>query len=87
MYLVVTNQPGDRSWPITGASFILMPKEPKDAAAAKTALAFFDWAYAKGSAMADELDYVAMPAPVQEQVKALWKASIQSEGKPLWAMN
>ena len=87
MYLVLTNQPGEQSWPITGASFILMPKEPKDAAAAKTALAFFDWAYAKGATMADELDYVAMPAPVQEQVKALWKANIQSEGKPLWAMN
>ena len=87
MYLVLTNQPGELSWPITGASFILMPKEPQDAAAARTALEFFDWAYAKGGAMADELDYVPMPAPVQEQVKALWKASIQADGKPLGAMN
>ena len=87
MYLVLTNQPGDKSWPITGASFILMPKEPTDAAAAKTALAFFDWAFAKGGAMADQLDYVPMPAEVQEQVKGLWKTDIKADGKPLWAMN
>lgn len=76
-YLILTNQPGDDSWPITGASFILMPKQPKDPAAAKEALNFFRWAYEKGGSLADGLDYVPMPPTVVKSVEELWQGSIK----------
>ena len=60
-YMIITDSPGAKSWPIAGATFILVPKEPKDAAAAKEALKFFAWAYNKGAEMAQSLDYVPMP--------------------------
>ena len=60
-YLLLTNQPGDGSWPITGASFILMYKSQEKPDVAKAALAFFDWSYKNGGGMAGELDYVPMP--------------------------
>jgi len=84
-YLILTDQPGAASWPITGASFILMYKEPGDAAASGEALKFFDWAYKNGSAMAAELDYVPLPKPLIEQVRGTWKASIK--GAPAMAKN
>lgn len=77
-YVILTNQPGDQSWPITGASFILMPKEPKDPAAAKQALDFFKWAYEKGGSMADSLDYVPMPKNVVESVESMWSSQIKT---------
>ncbi len=61
-YLILTDQPGAKSWPITGASFILVYKQPDDAAAVGEALKFFAWAYKDGAAMAGELDYVPLPA-------------------------
>ncbi|SNB61300.1 phosphate ABC transporter substrate-binding protein, PhoT family [Arboricoccus pini] len=76
-YLILTNQPGADSWPITGASFILMPKEPKDPAAAKAAISFFRWAFEKGGALADGLDYVPMPPAVVKSVEELWQGSIK----------
>jgi phosphate transport system substrate-binding protein len=87
MYLVLTNQPGEMSWPITGASFILMPKEPTDPAAAKSALEFFSWAYKSGGRMAQALDYVPMPEAVRKQVETLWNEKIMAGGKPVWAMD
>lgn len=84
-YLVLTNQPGKGSWPITGASFILMHKSPANAAVAKEALKFFDWAYANGDKLAIELDYVPMPDSVEKLVEATWAADIKgADGKPLW---
>jgi phosphate transport system substrate-binding protein len=59
--LIITNQTGAKTWPISASTFILMPKRAMDAAAAKGALQFFSWAYAKGDSMATELDYVPMP--------------------------
>jgi phosphate transport system substrate-binding protein len=83
--VILTNEPGKDSWPITGASFILMPKQPKDPQAALKALAFFDWAYRNGGEMADGLDYVAMPESVVKLVQALWHEELRGEaGKPLW---
>jgi phosphate transport system substrate-binding protein len=82
-YLVLVNQPGKDSWPITGASFILMHLEAKDAAASLTALKFFDWAYKNGDTMATELDYVPIPANVVELVEKSWSA-IKANGKPVW---
>jgi phosphate transport system substrate-binding protein len=83
-YLILTDQEGAKSWPITGASFILMYKEPSDAAAAGEALKFFAWAYQDGGAMAAALDYVPLPAPLVAQVKATWASSIKTGGKPLY---
>jgi phosphate transport system substrate-binding protein len=70
--VVLTDQPGKASWPITGASFILMHKNQADPAKGKEVLKFFDWAYKNGGAMATELEYVAMPAPVVKLVQTLW---------------
>ncbi len=72
--IVLTNQDGDASWPITGATFILMHKKPADPAAAKEAIKFFGWAYANGAKSASELDYVPMPDAVVGMVKKSWGA-------------
>jgi phosphate transport system substrate-binding protein len=76
-YLILTNQPGANSWPITGASFILLYAVPPDPAATGEALKFFDWAYRKGGKMAQELDYVPLPESLISQVRATWKAEIK----------
>jgi phosphate transport system substrate-binding protein len=68
-YVILTNQPGPATWPIAGATFILMHKQPADAAASLEALKFFAWAYAKGGKMAEDLDYVPLPAQVTDQIK------------------
>ena len=60
-YVILTDEPGAESWPIAGATFILIHKQPQDPAAAAEALKFFAWAYAKGDKMAEDLDYVPMP--------------------------
>ena len=82
--VILANQPGAASWPMTAATFILIPKQPQDAAAATSALKFFAWAYAKGGKMAEELDYVSMPPSVVKEIEAMWsKAITGSDGKPL----
>jgi phosphate transport system substrate-binding protein len=84
-YLILTNQPGATSWPITGASFILVYKKPDDAAALLEALKFFDWAYKNGGKLADELDYVPMPDKVVSLVEKSWKDNIKDgAGVPVW---
>ena len=83
--VILANQAGAGSWPMTAATFILIPRQPADAAAAAEALKFFAWAYAKGDKMADELDYVPMPKKVIEQVEKLWASEVKdSGGKPLY---
>ena len=76
-YLILTDQTGDKSWPITGASFILLYSVPPDAVATSSALKFFDWAYKNGGKMASDLDYVPLPEPLVQQVRATWKAQIK----------
>jgi phosphate transport system substrate-binding protein len=76
-YLVLSDQPGDKSWPMTAATFILMPKNPPDAAAAKSALDFFKWAYEKGDKMAQDLDYIPMPDNVVAMVEKTWASDIK----------
>jgi phosphate transport system substrate-binding protein len=76
-YLILTNQPGVASWPITGASFILIHAQPADPAAAGEALKFFDWSDENGAAMAAELDYVPLPKSLIAQIRATWKAQIK----------
>jgi len=83
-YVVLTDQPGAASWPITGASFILMhvqSKDPKTAAALK----FFDWAYSRsGQPLAEQLDYVPIPAAVVKLVQASWSRSLKVNGQAVW---
>jgi phosphate transport system substrate-binding protein len=82
--VILANQPGAASWPMTAATFILIPKQPQDPAAATSALKFFAWAYAKGGKMAEELDYVPMPQKVVGQIQTMWSKEIKdSSGKPL----
>ncbi len=76
-FLILTNQAGARSWPITGASFILVYATPPDAVATGAALKFFDWAYKNGGKMAAELDYVPLPDALVQQVRATWKSQIK----------
>ena len=83
-YVILTDQTGAKSWPITGASFILVYKEPAEPAPVNEALKFFAWAYKDGASMASELDYVPLPAALIEQVKKTWATAITSGGHPVW---
>jgi len=78
-YQILTNQPGETSWPITAATFILMHKQPTDKAASADALKFFAWAYENGDKMATDLDYIPMPDSVVKLVKETWAKDIQSK--------
>ena len=82
-YLIITQQPGDGTWPISASTFILMPKQVKDGAAASEALKFFAWAYKNGDAMAGDLDYVPMPVSVKELVQKTWATIKTDDGKPV----
>ena len=75
--LVITDAPGAQAYPISATNFILMYKNPKNAARSKEALAFFDWVYKNGDASAEALGYVALPADLTQQIKAYWAASIK----------
>ena len=83
-YLLLTDQPGKESWPITGATFILMRKKQDHPDRAADVLKFFDWAYHNGSQMAEQLDYVPMPANVVKMVEDSWKQITGADGKPVW---
>jgi len=84
--VILANQPGDQTWPMTAATWILMHKKPQDPAVAAEALKFFAWSFAKGGKMAEELDYVAMPAKVVGDIQKMWSADIKDAGgKPLFS--
>jgi phosphate transport system substrate-binding protein len=78
-YQILTNQPGDASWPITAATFILVYKDASDKAAVAEALKFFAWAYEKGGKAAEELDYIPMPDNVVALVKAMWAKDVKTK--------
>jgi phosphate transport system substrate-binding protein len=83
--VVLTDQAGKQSWPITGVSFILMYKQQADAAKGKEVVKFFEWAFANGSKSATELDYVPLPESVVKQVQASWKQNLKdASGKALY---
>ncbi|MBX3671666.1 MAG: phosphate ABC transporter substrate-binding protein PstS [Burkholderiales bacterium] len=84
MGVVLTEQPGDGSWPVTGASFILIHKAQDKPAAGREVLRFFEWSFANGQKMADELDYVPMPEPVVKVIQAEWKNIKDAAGKPVY---
>jgi phosphate transport system substrate-binding protein len=76
--VILANQPGDQSWPMTAATWILMYKQPHDAAVSAEALKFFAWAYKNGAKMADELHYVPMPANVIVDIQKTWAAEVKT---------
>jgi phosphate transport system substrate-binding protein len=85
-YMILTDEPGAGAWPIAGATFILLPKQPKDAAAAGEALKFFAWAYKNGDKAASDLDYVPMPSNIKKLIEATWVKEVKDEaGKPIFA--
>ena len=85
-YMVLTDQPGDASWPITGATFILMHKQQAKPDVAKAVLGFFSWAYQNGDDMALALDYVPMPDSVVDLVEKNWQQEIKgADGTIVWA--
>jgi phosphate transport system substrate-binding protein len=77
-YVILTDQPGEASWPITASTFILMHREPADKAASAEAVKFFKWAFANGGKMAEELDYIPMPDAVVKMIEKTWSADIKS---------
>jgi phosphate transport system substrate-binding protein len=77
-YLILTEQPGDKSWPITASTFILMHKDATDKAASQEAIKFFKYAFEKGDKMAEELDYIPMPDTVVKLIQKTWSSEIKS---------
>jgi phosphate transport system substrate-binding protein len=84
-YQILTEQAGKDSWPITGATFILMHKVQDKPANAGNVLKFFNWAYANGDKLADDLDYVPLPQPVKDKVHKQWAEIKDAAGKPVSA--
>jgi len=83
-YLILTDQPGKESWPITGATFILMHKKQDRPERAKEVLNFFDWAYKNGGKLAESLDYIPMPPSAVAIFEDSWKQIVGPDGKPVW---
>jgi len=85
MYMILTDAPGKGSWPIAGATFILMHTTQDKPENAKQVLKFFDWAYANGDAMASALDYIPMPDSVVRLIQSNWKSQIKdASGKGVY---
>ena len=82
-YVLLTNEPGAESWPITGATFILMYKKTEKADNAKQSIDFFNWAYTDGDKLASDLNYIPLPASLKDQVRATWK-TIEGPSGPVW---
>jgi phosphate transport system substrate-binding protein len=82
-YQILTNQPGATTWPISGATFIMMQKTQDKPANANATLKFFNWAYANGDKMADDLDYVPMPDNVLGAIEKAWADIKDASGKPI----
>jgi len=84
-YEILTNEPGKNSWPITGATFILIHKKQDKAETGKEVLKFFDWAFSNGGKMATDLDYISLPDNVVKMIRSAWKSDIKdAAGNALW---
>lgn len=83
MGISLNNQAGEKTWPITGATFILVPKKSDNAKNTAEVLKFFDWALSKGQAQASALDYIPLPEALVTSIKASWKQITDASGKPL----
>jgi phosphate transport system substrate-binding protein len=83
--LILANQPGKDSWPITAATFILVHGKATDAEKTKAVLSFYDWSFKNGQKMAEELLYVPLPEPLVKMIEKTWESSIKTaDGKPVW---
>jgi phosphate transport system substrate-binding protein len=82
-YLMIVDQPGEASWPIAGATFILLHKDQTDPAKVTAMLKWFDWCFKHGSDMAKKLDYVPMPEAVVKLVEESWAKDIKVNGQPV----
>jgi phosphate transport system substrate-binding protein len=83
-FQVLTDLPGKDAWPISGATFILMHKQSDKPASTARALKFFDWAFANGDKMADELEYVPLPASLKTLIRSGWAANLKdASAKPI----
>jgi len=80
----LNNQKGAEAWPITSATFILVHAKPEKPEEVQAALKFFEWAYKSGDKLASDLDYVALPANVKDQVRNAWKGVTDNSGKPIF---
>ncbi len=83
MGVVLTEQPGAASWPVTSATFILLYKDQAKPENGRTAVSFFDWAFEKGAKTASDMDYVPLPKDVTDKIRAAWHADLKADGKPL----
>lgn len=84
-YEILTDEAGKGSWPISGATFILIHKAQEKPESGKEVLKFFDWAYSNGGKLAGDLDYVVMPESVIKLIRATWKAQVKdTAGKAIW---
>jgi phosphate transport system substrate-binding protein len=84
--VILANQAGDASWPMTAATWILVYAQPQDTAATGEALKFFHWCYKSGDELAQALDYVPMPDKVVADVEKTWASEVKgSDGKPVYA--
>jgi len=80
--VVLTDQHGANAWPIAGATFILVYKQPADPSRTKDVLNFFNWAYESGSGLAESLDYVPLPASTVDAIRKSWHANITAAAVP-----
>ncbi len=80
-YMVLTDQPGEQSWPITGVTYVLVQKEQTDAKVASEMLKYFNWCYTTGAPSATKLQYVPLPENVVKSVRAEWAKSIRCNGE------
>jgi phosphate transport system substrate-binding protein len=85
-YQILTNQPGDNSWPLTNATYILMHKVQDKPAQGAAALKFFEWVYKSGDKIAEDLDYVPMPPAVKAQIEKAWGEIKDASGKQVVAV-
>jgi phosphate transport system substrate-binding protein len=86
-HVILTDEAGAASWPITGATFILIPKQPNNPGATGEALRFFAWAYSKGDKVAQDLDYVPLPKNVVTEIEKVWATQIKdASGKAIFAV-
>ncbi|MDO6412781.1 phosphate ABC transporter substrate-binding protein PstS [Sphingomonas sp. BIUV-7] len=84
-YMLLLDEPAARAWPIAGATFILVPRRPKDAGDVGEALRFFAWGFRKGDALATALDFVPIPATVESLLIRQWTRLVVADGKPVYS--
>jgi phosphate transport system substrate-binding protein len=81
-YMILTDQPGEKSWPVTGVTYILVYNDQKDVTKIKEMLKYFSWCYSgEGAEKASGLNYVPIPENVVELVKNKWREHIKVDGK------